>query len=132
MISSFASLVSVFIFSFKRFIFSANTGCYVDSVIVDGSLVDSLVGYTFYNVTANHTIRAVFARNTYTITVTQGTNGTITPVTSVVDYGTDKQFTFTANAGYHLDSVIVDDVKVDSTTSYTFYNITSAHSIAAY
>jgi hypothetical protein len=32
----------------------------VDSVLVDGIPVDSITGYTFSNVTANHTVRVVF------------------------------------------------------------------------
>jgi hypothetical protein len=35
------------------------------------------------------------------------------------------------SGGYHVDSVIVDGGKVDSTTSYTFTNITGNHTIRA-
>ena len=44
----------------QRFIFAPSSGFEVDSVFVDGSLVDSTDGYTFSNVTANHQIRCVF------------------------------------------------------------------------
>jgi surface protein len=44
----------------QRFLFTPNPGYMVDSVIVDGIKVDSLVGYTFSNVTSNRSIRVVF------------------------------------------------------------------------
>jgi hypothetical protein len=113
------------------FTFTPNTGYHVDSVIVDGLFVGSFVSYLFPNVTANHTIRVVFAINTYTLTVTQGSNGTISPGTSIVNNGENQQFTITPNTGYHIDSVIVDNEKVDSTTSYTFVNVTANHTIRA-
>ena len=37
-------------------------------VLVDGVSVGAVTSYTFTNVTANHTIAASFAINTYTIT----------------------------------------------------------------
>ncbi len=115
----------------QQFTISPNSCYSIDSVLVDGVNVGSLVSYTFNNVTANHTITAKFRVNTYTITVTQGANGIITPGTSIVNCGTNKQFTITPNSSYHLDSVIVDGGKVDSTTSYTFNNVTTNHTITA-
>ena len=44
----------------QRFIFNANPGFKVDRVIVDGIKVDSIVGYTFNNITNNSTIRVTF------------------------------------------------------------------------
>ena len=45
----------------------------------------------------------------YTLTVTQGNNGTISPGATTCHYGTNEQFSI-ANTGYHIDSVIVDGV----------------------
>ncbi len=115
----------------QQFTFTPNTGYHVDSVFVDGAYVDSTVSYTFYNVSASHTIAVAFAINTYTITVTQGANGVITPGTTIVTHGGSQAFTVTPNTGYHLDSMMVDGLKVDSTTSYTFVNVTANHSITA-
>jgi endonuclease I len=44
----------------QRFTFSPNSGYIIDSVIVDGIKVDSIVGYTFNNVTSNRSIRVTF------------------------------------------------------------------------
>ena len=52
-------------------------------VLVDGVSVGAVTSYTFTNVTANHTIAASFAINTYTITATAGANGTIEPAGAV-------------------------------------------------
>ncbi|MBI5216727.1 MAG: T9SS type A sorting domain-containing protein [Ignavibacteriae bacterium] len=69
----------------------------------------------------------------YNIIATAGTGGTINPSgTVVVPEGYNRQFTITPNAGYTLDSVVVDGVKVDSTTRYTFINVTANHTISAY
>jgi hypothetical protein len=53
----------------QRILFTPNTGYKVDSVIVDGIKVDSLVGYTFNNVTNNRTIRVTFTLNTSNINI---------------------------------------------------------------
>jgi hypothetical protein len=111
----------------------AGTGGYiVDSVIVDDVKVDSTNTYTFVNITANHTIRATFIPGQYTIAATSGANGSITPSGLVpVNYRADQAFTIAADANYHIDSVIVDGAKVDSTTSYTFVNVIADHAIRA-
>jgi hypothetical protein len=77
-------------------------------------------------------ITALAAEIPHTITSTTGPNGTISPLGVVnLSYGANQQFTITPNTGYHVDSVIVDGVKVDSTTSYTFNNVTVNHTIRA-
>ena len=113
--------------------------CYhIASVLVDGeesiSNVDVNGVYTFANVTADHTIVASFALNTYEITTSVEGNGTITE-TSTVNCGDDKQITITpANDCYRIASVMVDGVEaitdvVDGV--YTFANVTAQHVITA-
>ncbi len=68
-----------------------------------------------------------------TIVATASTGGTITPSGSVVVFeGANQQFLIAPQTGYHFDSLKVDGVRVDSTTSYTFYNVLVNHTIAAY
>ncbi|MBO7571694.1 MAG: fibronectin type III domain-containing protein, partial [Bacteroidales bacterium] len=87
---------------------------YIASVLVDGveAITDVVDGvYTFENVTANHTIAATFAVDTYNITTSVEGNGTITE-TSTVNCGDDKQITITpANDCYRIASVMVDGVE---------------------
>jgi hypothetical protein len=114
----------------QQFIIAPNTGYHIDSVIVDGAKVDSTTSYTFLSVTSNHTIRAVFAINQFTIAASAGINGSISPSgTVIVNYNTNRHFTVTPNTGYHVDSLIVDGIKTDSTTSYTFTNVNANHTI---
>ena len=91
-----------------------------------------MTSYPFTNVTANHTIAASFAIDTYTITASAGANGSISPSGSVtVNHGGSQTFTITANTGYHVADVLVDGVSVGAVTSYTFTNVTANHTIAA-
>ncbi|MBS4028478.1 MAG: YHYH protein [Ignavibacteriales bacterium] len=115
----------------KTFTVSTNAGYYVDSIFVDGNYVGTYPSYTFTNVAMNHTISVLFKPFTFTISVTQGSNGTISPSTSTVNYGTNKTFSIHGNTGYHVDSVLVDGNYVESDTSYTFTNVTTNHTITA-
>ena len=45
---------------------------HVDSLLVDGGSVGAVTSYTFTNVTADHTIHATFAIDTYTIMASAG------------------------------------------------------------
>ena len=56
----------------QTFTITPATGYQVASVTVDGTSVGAVTSYTFPNVTANHTIAATFALNTYTITPSAG------------------------------------------------------------
>ncbi|WP_452230386.1 choice-of-anchor D domain-containing protein [Lacinutrix sp. MEBiC02404] len=99
--------------------------------VVDGTNAGSANTYTFTNVTADHTITAVYTADTYNITATTGTNGSISPSgTTSVTCGTDQTYTFTADSGYAVDDVLVDGVSVGPVTSYDFTNVTGTHIIS--
>ncbi|MBC7534280.1 MAG: lamin tail domain-containing protein, partial [Ferruginibacter sp.] len=84
--------------------------CYsIADVLVDGSSVGAVGSYTFTNVSASHTISATFVLSTYTITVTSGANGSVTPAgASTVNCGANATYTITANACYNIADVVVD------------------------
>jgi hypothetical protein len=67
----------------------ANTGYHILDVGVDGASVGAVSGYTFTNVTANHTITAAFAISLYTLNVSKGGNGSghVTSVPPSIDCG---------------------------------------------
>jgi hypothetical protein len=116
----------------KTFTIKPNTSYHVADVLVDGVSVGAVTTYTFSNVTANHTISATFAMNTYTITATAGAHGSITPSgTVIVNYGANKTFTIKPNTSYHVADVLVDGVSVGAVTTYTFNNVTANHTISA-
>lgn len=68
---------------------------------------------------------------TYTITVTQGSNGTISPGTTVVASGANQSFTISPTTGYHIVAVTVDGTGVGTGGTYSFTNITADHTITA-
>jgi hypothetical protein len=77
-------------------------------------------------------ITATFAVRTYTITLTAGANGSISPSTpQTVNYGASRAFTITANTGYHILDVGVDGVSQGAVVSYTFTNVTANHALTA-
>ncbi len=106
--------------------------CYsIADVIVDGVSQGAITSHTFTNVTANHTISATFALTTYTITVTAGANGSITPGTGSVNCGDNATYTITPDACYSIADVIVDGVSQGAITSHTFTNVQANHTISA-
>jgi len=99
---------------------------------VDGSSVGATTNYTFTSVTTNHTIDASFAIDTYTITASAGTNGTISPVGIVtLNCGTNQTFTITEDPGFPVVDVLVDSISVGTVSSYTFSNVVANHTIDA-
>ena len=72
------------------------------------------------------------SETTYIITATAGENGSISPSGSVeVKEGADQTFTITADEGYEIENLKVDGSEVSAASSYTFNNVTEAHSIEA-
>jgi FtsP/CotA-like multicopper oxidase with cupredoxin domain len=103
----------------------------IADVLVDGVSVGAVTTYTFANVTANHTISALFAVNTYPLTATAGLNGSITPSgITIVNQGTSQTFTITPDAGYKTSNIIIDGMQAPITPTYTFTNITANHIIS--
>lgn len=76
------------------------------------------------------------AVESYDITATAGEGGTITAegladVKVSVTEGESATFTIAANDGYEVSDVKVDGTSVGKRTSYTFENVTAAHTIEA-
>ena len=66
------------------------------------------------------------------ITAFAGTGGSITPSGTVaVGYGTSQTFAVTPDTGYHVTDVVADGVSQGAVTSYTFDDVTAAHTIEA-
>lgn len=115
----------------KTYTITPNTGYEVKSVTVDGVNKGKITSYTFDDVKQSHTISATFVKKQFNITASAGTGGKISPSgTTTVSYGDNKSFTITPNAGYKVESVIVDGVNKGALTSYTFNNVKSAHTIS--
>ncbi|MDX6443283.1 MAG: hypothetical protein QOH71_357 [Blastocatellia bacterium] len=88
----------------QSFTITANATYHVADVLVDGVSVGAVSNHTFTNVTANHTIAASFAIDTYKLTYTAGANGTIsgTSPQTVNHGGAGSPVTAAPNTGYHF------------------------------
>ena len=117
--------------SSATFTITPNVNYHVADVLVDGTSIGAVTSHTFTDVTAAHTIAAIFAINTYTITATAGTNGTISPLSATVNSGSNTAFTITPNANYHVADVLVDGISAGAVTSHTFTNVVATHTISA-
>ncbi len=127
-----ASAVKVNHGASQTFTITPNPNYKVSDVKVDGVSVGSVTSYTFPNVSANHTISASYALNTYTITPTGQPNGSISPAAPVTaNSGASQTFTITPSANYKVSDVKVDGVSVGAVTSYTFSNLAANHTITA-
>lgn len=102
------------------------------NAVVNVTYNNGIGTFTLDPVHADITLTATTSIKKFTITVTQGANGTIAPGTQTnVEYGTSKTFQITANQYYVVADVIVDGSSRGALTSYTFNNITGNHTITA-
>lgn len=116
----------------QTFTIAADANYHIAGVTVDGTSVGQVGTYTFENVTASHTITALFEIDTFTVTATAGENGSISPegVTSAA-YGTSLGYAITPADGYHIADVLVDGSSVGQVGAYSFENISTWHTIVA-
>jgi hypothetical protein len=117
------------------FTVTPNTGYYICNLTVNGSqvLLNSTQSqtYQFNPLTANASLTASFAINTYTIQVAVNPNGTITPTTTIVAYNGNQTFMITPKAGYHILDVQVNGSSIGAVNSYTAQNIQGPTTISA-
>ncbi len=124
--------------SAQSYTFTPNTGYRLSRVLVDGldnAAAVTAGSYTFTDINTSHTIEAAFTLLTYTLNATAGNGGTIVPAgTLTADYGSSQSYSIVPDAGYKLQSVLIDGVDnaaAVTAASYTFANITADHTIAA-
>lgn len=116
----------------QSFSIAPASGYKVTDVTVDGVSKGAVNSYTFSNVTANHTISASFTVNSYTITASAGTGGSITPSgTTTVAANGSQSYTIAPATGYKIAGVTVDGMSVGAVGSYTFNLVTANHTISA-
>ena len=92
-------------------IFTPNTGYMIDKVLVN--TVETTVTGNKIELTVNEKkdVKVSYKKIPFTVTVKDVAGATITPNGVVaVSYGEDKEFTITANSGYKLIKVLVDEV----------------------
>ena len=92
--------------------FTPNTGYMVDKVLVNG--IEKTVTGNEIEITVDEekTVEVSYKKIPFTITVEEVTGATVDPDGTVtVSYGDNKNFTITANTGYKLVKVLVNDVE---------------------
>ena len=107
--------------------FTPNTGYMIDKVLVNG--IEKTVTGNEIEITVDEekTVEVSYKKIPFTITVEEVTGATVNPDGTVtVGYGDNKDFTITANTGYKLVKVLVNDVeKVLDGNTLKLKNITS-------
>lgn len=92
--------------------FTPNTGYMVDKVLVNGIEKTATGNEIEITVDEEKTIEVSYKKIPFTITVEEVTGATVNPDGTVtVSYGDNKDFTITANTGYKLVKVLVNDVE---------------------
>jgi hypothetical protein len=87
------------------------------------------IGYT--TTSGASTSKGGSTSSNYSITVTAGTGGGISPTSASVVRGGSKTFTIKPDEGYYISNVLVDGESVGTVGSYTFSNVSAAHTIKA-
>ena len=86
--------------------------------------------YTTGAITAACTVTATFTLNSYTVTASAGTGGSISPPSRTANHGATTTFTVTPNTGYSINTVSGCGGSLSGTT-YTTGVITSACTVSA-
>jgi ABC-type transporter MlaC component len=114
----------------QSFTITPATGYHVADVLVDGVSIGAVTSHDFTNVTAGHTIDASFEMDTYTITASAGTGGSITPAGAVsLPHGGAASYHITAAAHRHVADVLVDGVSVGPVSTWSFDGVAADHTI---
>ncbi|MDD1718360.1 MAG: hypothetical protein LUO88_04715, partial [Methanoregulaceae archaeon] len=116
----------------QEFTITPETGYQVADVIVDGTSVGSVPNYTFSDLTADHSILALFEIATFTINATSGAGGSISPPgITTVNYGGSQPYTITPSTGYNIANVYVNGNPQGAVSSFQFTNVVSDQTIRA-
>jgi hypothetical protein len=116
----------------QTFAITPDPGFSIDSVLEDGVNIGIVSSHSFTNIQANHTLAAFYSDQRFRIVATAGSHGQVDPHDTVyVLGGDDRTFLMTPDPGYYVDSIVVDGLYVDSTSSYTFVNVQSDHTLRA-
>ncbi|WLT32486.1 kelch repeat-containing protein [Geothrix sp. PMB-07] len=98
------------------------------SVLLDGNPVAVSGSFTM---NGPHTLAASALIQTFTITASAGTNGSISPTGSTtLNYGGSQTYTMTPDPGYQVADVLVDGISVGAVTSYGFVSLAANHTIS--
>ena len=117
----------------QTFTITPDEGYHIENVLVDEVAQGAISSYTFNAIDSDHNISASFAIDTYTITASAGTGGSISPSGTIdVNYGSDQIFFITPDTGYNIQDVLIDSTSQGPINSYQFIDIVADHTIVAF
>ncbi len=120
----------------QTFTITPNSNYAISNVMVDGAPQGAVALYTFPTVTADHTIAASFAAvyaSSFSINVTAGPGGTVTPGNMTVTSGANQTYTIApVNSSYRIANVVVNGTyQQGPVSSFAFSNVTSNQTLYA-
>ena len=117
----------------QRFTLTPNDGYELAELRVDGTPVTLSSNHTFTGITADHTLSVTFKKKTYTITLVDPDNGTLTCSESLtVDHGESLTLTATPDATYETLWVQANGTEIQGNgTLYTLPDIQGNQVITA-
>jgi len=118
----------------QAYAITPDAGCHVADVLVDGVSQGPLTSYTFEGVTADHTIEASFAVNTYDInaSVFYTGHGTVDPGSQAVGWGADAVVDLVPDPGYHAAYILDNGAPVAVADPYVITGVAEDHSVIAF
>ena len=115
-----------------RLAITPKPGYHIDSLYVDDVPVKPNNTVTFRDVVENHSVRATFELNEYTLVASAGRHAHIVPVGPVtVKHGTRQSYLLSADPGYSIREVLIDGTPTRSGGTYTFSSVRDHHTIVA-
>jgi hypothetical protein len=115
----------------QTFTITPKGGYHIVQVLVDSVSKGAINTYTFSDVKANHTIQVHFAINTYTISISAGSQGTTSPVGPITaDSGTTQTIVFVPDTGYHVVNVTLDATSEGAIDTLVIPNVHGNHSVS--
>ena len=105
-----------------QFTITPNTGYQIKDVTVDRVSQGAVNIYTFTNITQRHSIKATFTKQTFTVTIAQGGNVSVSPVgTKTATYGQKIKLKVRPNSEDVVPILLVNAQQVDATKSGNVY-----------
>ena len=121
--------ISAYLNDNHSFEIEPDPGYVIDKVQINGSYIDPVSHFTFWNVTDNNRIHVTF-RPKMVIMAASGGNGAIVPSGTIkVESGSFKTFEMIPDDGYRVSDVLVDGTSLGPIEKYTFFDIQSGHTI---
>ncbi|MBW2366792.1 MAG: fibronectin type III domain-containing protein [Deltaproteobacteria bacterium] len=118
--------------STQTFTFTPDPNCHVVDVMMGGVSKGAITSLTIESFEASLNLYAVFEKNTYSISATSGSYGSISPAGVVtVAHEAGQTFTITPAQDCEIIDVRVDGQSVGVVTAYTFTDVIENHSIDA-